>query len=304
MTIPLSINNLDPDSHFYNDVRICNDECEYLNEQTFREKGEVMGITDINFSMIHLNIRSTSKHLTEFEIFNQSLGHAFDTIAFSETWLNENTFNLCNIEGYVTESKHRDRVGGGVALLVKQPLEYCVREDVSFCNEFIESLFIEVHLHNQPKKNDVVIGVIYRLPDTDINSFVAIITDILYVIKAERKTCYLLGDFNINLINVSNHIPTAEFLEVIYSHAFTPLITKPTRVTSNTATLIDNIFTNSSRNSFNGIFLSDISDHFPIFCINITKCVIRTDAEFKQQREYKTKNTGVFELSKYIHAML
>ena len=45
MTIPLSIINLDPDSHFYNDVRICNDECEYLNEQTFREKGEVMGIT-------------------------------------------------------------------------------------------------------------------------------------------------------------------------------------------------------------------------------------------------------------------
>ena len=86
MTIPLSINNLDPDSHFYNDVRICNDECEYLNEQTFREKkGEVMGITDINFSMIHLNIRSTSKHLTEFESFNQSLGHAFDIIAFSET---------------------------------------------------------------------------------------------------------------------------------------------------------------------------------------------------------------------------
>ena len=58
MTIPLSINNLDPDSHFYNNVRICNDECEYLNEQTFREKGEVMGITDSNFSMIHLNIRS------------------------------------------------------------------------------------------------------------------------------------------------------------------------------------------------------------------------------------------------------
>ena len=78
----------------------------------------------------------------------------------------------------MTESKHRDRVGGGVALLVKQPLEYCVREDVSFCNEFIESLFIEVHFHNQPKKNDVVIGVIYRPPDTDINSFVANITDI------------------------------------------------------------------------------------------------------------------------------
>ena len=96
--MPLSINNLDPDSHLYNDVRIFNDECEYLNEQTFIEKGEVLDITNINFSVIHLSIRSTSNHLTEFEILNQSLGHEFDIIAFSETWLNESTFNLCNIE--------------------------------------------------------------------------------------------------------------------------------------------------------------------------------------------------------------
>ena len=129
-------------------------------------------------------------------------------------------------------------------------------------------------MHNQPTKNDVVISVIHRPPDTDINSFVAIITDILSVIKAERNTCYLLGDFNINLINVSNHIPTAEFLEVMYSHAFTPLITKPIRVTSNTATLIDNIFTNSSRNSFNGILLSGIYPIIFLYSVLILQNVL------------------------------
>ena len=86
----------------------------------------------------------------------------------------------------MTESKHRDRVGGGVASLVKQPLEYCVREDVSFCNEFIESLFIEVHLHNQPKKNDVVIGVIYRPPDTDILTRLLPLLLIYYPVSRQR----------------------------------------------------------------------------------------------------------------------
>ena len=97
-----------------------------------------------------------------------------------------------------------------------------------FCNE---SLFIEVHLHNQPMKNDVVIFcfyqlalcVIYRPPDTDINLFVAIITDILSVIKAERKTCYILGDFNINLINVSNQFCQSFIPSIIILYVATRL---------------------------------------------------------------------------------
>ena len=140
---------------------------------------------------------------------------------------------------------------------------------MSFSNEFIESLFIEVLVQNDLNNKNIIIGVIYRPPDTDINLFVALITDMLAVIKTERKTCYIMGDFNINLINATNHIPTSEFLEVMYSHAFTPLITKPTRITSSTATLIDNIFTNRACNSFHGILLTDISDHLPIFCIAI-----------------------------------
>ena len=34
----------------------------------------------------------------------------------------------------------------------------------------------------------------------------------------------------------------------MYSRMFFPLITRPTRITSNTATLIDNIFTNNLNN--------------------------------------------------------
>ena len=160
MTMPLTIHNSDPDSNYFNDVRVCNNDCDYHTEQTFIEKGEALNITVTCFSMIHINIRSTSKHLNEFEIFNQSFRHEFDFIAFSETWLNDNTLNLCNIAGYMTESKHRDRTGGGVALLVKEPLEYCIREDMSFSNEFIVSLFIEVLVQNDLNNKNIIIGVI------------------------------------------------------------------------------------------------------------------------------------------------
>ena len=49
---------------------------------------------------------------------------------------------------------------------------------------------------------------------------------------------------------------------------FFPLITRPTRITSNRATLIDDIFTNNLNNfSVSGIMFWDISDHLPIFTL-------------------------------------
>ena len=46
-----------------------------------------------------------------------------------------------------------------------------------------------------------------------------------------------------------------------------PIITKPTRITCGTATLIDNIFSNYLDSIVGGILISDISDHLPIFSV-------------------------------------
>ena len=54
----------------------------------------------------------------------------------------------------------------------------------------------------------------------------------------------------------------------MYSFGLFSLITKPTRITETSATLIDTIFTNCIQNEFcSGIIYSDISDHMPIFCV-------------------------------------
>ena len=52
------------------------------------------------------------------------------------------------------------------------------------------------------------------------------------------------------------------------SYGLFSLITKPTRISHNSATLIDNIFTNCIHSELDaGIICSDISDHMPIFCV-------------------------------------
>ena len=51
----------------------------------------------------------------------------------------------------------------------------------------------------------------------------------------------------------------------MYSLSLLPIIGKPTRITDNSATLIDNFFINGPCNFESGILISDISDHYPIF---------------------------------------
>ena len=53
---------------------------------------------------------------------------------------------------------------------------------------------------------------------------------------------------------------------MMYSYGMFPLITKSTRITTDSATLIDNIFTNNCFQVHqNGILCTYISDHLPIF---------------------------------------
>ena len=73
-----------------------------------------------------------------------------------------------------------------------------------------------------------------------------------------------MGDFNLNLINYQSHNLTGEFLDMMYFNTFFPLITRPTRITSHSATLIDNRFQNSlETNLLSSLLFTDISDHLP-----------------------------------------
>ena len=77
---------------------------------------------------------------------------------------------------------------------------------------------------------------------TDFNS--NYLNSLLEKISKEQKSVFLLGDFNINLMNYNVHNPTNAFLDSLASNSFLPYILQPTRISSHSKTLIDNIFTN------------------------------------------------------------
>ena len=82
-----------------------------------------------------------------------------------------------------------------------------------------------------------------------------------------------MGQFphtQLNILKMFNwsdkNLQTTDFIRNMFANAFYPTISKPTRVTKQTATLIDNIITNIHEYSIkSGILYNDISDRFPIF---------------------------------------
>ena len=117
---------------------------------------------------------------------------------------------------------------------------------------------------------NIIVGVIYRPPNSKIDLFEDKMHEILGKIDRENKKCYLMGDFNIDLLKSESCDYTKWFLEQLFTSSYIPLVLRPTRITEHTATLIDNIFTNDMEtieSSLNGIIFSDISDHLPIIHI-------------------------------------
>ena len=133
-------------------------------------------------------------------------------------------------------------------------------------NDTIECLFVEAFIVKK-----VLIGIIYRPPDTPISMFNEHLKTVIDSIKCSNIPCYLLGDFNINLLNQSSHQATSDFLDILYFGGFIPLISRPTRITENSATLIDHIYTNSyhvNTAMYQGVLVTDITDHYPVFHIS------------------------------------
>ena len=61
---------------------------------------------------------------------------------------------------------------------------------------------------------------------------------------------------------------TDDFINTVYSMSLYPKISRPSRITSHCANLIDNIFTNDIvHNTISGLLISDISDHLPVFIV-------------------------------------
>ena len=135
------------------------------------------------------------------------------------------------------------------------------------CHAYYEFSVVRISLSNNCAV--IIIGV-YRPPDkSKIPEFTIKLNEILSS-NSQSDHVFIAGDLNINLLD-----PTAienDFINNCHFNSLIPLINKPTRNANNNPTILDHIWSNQLYDTFNGIFLLDITDHYPIFTIVPINC--------------------------------
>ena len=82
----------------------------------------------------------------------------------------------------------------------------------------------------------------------------------------KHKNGVIMGDMNVDLLKFESHNKTNDYLDNIFTRGFVPMITKPTRVTMSSASLIDHIYTNNLEYyCTSGIVITDLADQFRYF---------------------------------------
>ena len=219
-----------------------------------------LGLKNKGFRMGHLNIQGVRNKIDQVGLLLGSDKNQIHVLGLSETKLNATHPDLAfEINGYQKPFR-RDREsnsGGGLIVYVRDGICCNRRTDLEQANQ--ECIWLEI---KPVKSKSFLLGNIYRPPNSTVQ-WNAIFEDCLEDVLKEDKEIYLMGDINRDLLNNQINNVWTEYIEGI---GLTQLVSEATRVTSDSKTLIDHIYSNCHENvNFLHVPKIGLSDHFPIF---------------------------------------
>ena len=170
-------------------------------------------------SLFHINACSLSKNFDDLQHLLSCTKNIFDIIAVSETRITKNVslLNNLNLNNYYFEFTSTDTFAGGTLLYIANHLSYeCCNDLNIYKKNELESTFIEIV---NPRTSNIIVGVIYRHSSMKLTDFNCnYLKKLLENIFQEQKFIFLLGDFNVNLLNYNEHNQRNEFFDSFASN--------------------------------------------------------------------------------------
>lgn len=216
--------------------------------------------TSNDIAILHINIRSLFHKIEHLKGLLAQLKVKFDILCFTESWLSDSNKKLVSILGYNSFHSLRPagQRGGGISVFIDKKFQVTTKSSVS--SAVIEALFLEVKFSSRK----FLLCTVYKPPNAQNQIFIRAFLDLFNNVNSNSFSDIMVcGDFNVNLLSPD----PSEFLNSMAEISLIPTISKPTRITNTSASLIDNIFIKLPFNFISGILVYDISDHLPVFLI-------------------------------------
>ena len=269
-----------------------------------------IGHSDGNqLKVLSLNIRSLSKNigLIREEI---TAYQKFDVICFNETNCTverlPNKINDLIMEGFyepmVKSPLRSSGKGGGLAVYINKRV--CAHDsfenfelDLDPSNLNGEFQFIKIK-QVKNSRNTVIIVNAYRSPSRHPESFSTLLDSVFHKLnRHSSKHILMVGDLNIDLIKHDSNINAQNLIDTASNYGFLQLISRPTRITEHSATLIDHVYSNKIADILcSDIATVDLSDHLAtITTIQLSGATHRTNIPRNcddQQRDYRIYNAA------------
>lgn len=206
-------------------------------------------------NILHVNIRSLRANFDNLLALISECLNYISIIVLSEIWIYDNETSFYNFDGFDSFFCCRsDNRSGGIAVFTKCCLNVS-NLDISFSSAEVVLLY--------SKTLNITLLSLYRNHDYSIDCFNREIKNVLNLLK--HPNILLIGDLNINILESDNN--TIEYLNILSQFGFQNFINKPTRSCLSSSTCIDHIFVKTkSLKVKSGIFITDLSDHYPILC--------------------------------------
>ena len=239
------------------------DQCDYLDPDS---NVDILEDIDSDLNIVQLNIRGLIGKQGRLckEIKGQNNRNKVHVYILNGTWVTKANEHMIDIPHYQFISKHRpNKKGGGVGLLVYDELQFRTRNDLKLdYDSDLEYQFIEL----KSRKRNILVGSMYRPPQSKEKEFLKDYSELNEIIGQQKDKEIVIGiDHNMDFLKASRPTNTQKFMEYNLEIIMLPVITKPTRITDTSATLIDNILISSKPQQayHSGIIISDMSDHLP-----------------------------------------
>ena len=219
----------------------------------------------------------------KIEFLSNKYNFTVHLISIQEGWINEGRpLSEIEIDNYTLHHQINQIGGqkGGIAVYIHNSLK---GERMQYFEKSPTSLWegLSLKLSGDRLKSPINIHTVYRPPrekkrrrdeyrteKSNHDVFMEEFEPCLEKIKKDNTDSIIMGDLNYDLIETNTNEMCREYLDTMITNEFVPKITLPTKINRNSCKLYDHIFTrfkNTSIKSDACIYLSNISDHLPVF---------------------------------------